>query len=75
VWHGCTTAGIGCLECKQCVVDEVLDELAPMRERAQEYLHDPAQVRTILAEGTEAARDMARDTLDEVRRVMGLGAR
>jgi tryptophanyl-tRNA synthetase len=72
VWQGCTTAGIGCIECKQCVVHEVLSELAPMRERARDYADDPGQVRAILAEGTEAARDMARDTLDEVRRVMGL---
>jgi len=72
VWQGCTTAGIGCIECKQCVVDEVLTELEPMRERAHEYADDPGQVRAILSEGAEAARDMARDTLDEVRRVMGL---
>jgi len=75
VWDGCTTAGIGCLECKQCVVDAVLEELAPMRERAQEYADDPGQVRAILSKGTETARDMARDTLDEVRREMGLGPR
>ncbi len=75
VWEGCTTAGIGCIECKQRVVEGVLEELAPMRERAREYESDPAQVRTILSEGTEAARDLARDTLDEVRRVMGLGSR
>jgi len=72
VWEGCTTAGIGCLECKQCVVDRILEELAPMRERAREYEEDPGQVRAILSEGAEAARDMARDTLEEVRRVMGL---
>jgi tryptophanyl-tRNA synthetase len=74
-WAGCTTAGIGCLECKQPVIDSVLAELAPMRERGRDYEADPGQVRTILAEGTEAARDNARDTLEEVRRVMGLGQR
>jgi len=74
-WAGCTTAGIGCLQCKQPVIDSVLAELAPMRERGRDYEADPGQVRTILAEGTEAARDNARDTLEEVRRVMGLGQR
>jgi len=74
-WAGCTTAGIGCLQCKQPVIDSVLAELAPMRERGRDYEADPGQVRTILAEGTEAARDHARDTLEEVRRVMGLGQR
>ena len=75
VVEGCTTAGIGCLECKQCVIDRVQEELAPMRERARDYTEDPGQVRTVLAEGSEAARDMARDTLEEVRRVMGLAQR
>ncbi|MCK5091164.1 MAG: tryptophan--tRNA ligase [Gammaproteobacteria bacterium] len=75
VKEGCTTAGIGCLECKQPVIDSVLSELAPIRERAQEFVEDPNLVRGIIAEGCEAARDVARETLDEVRQVMGLAYR
>lgn len=75
VQEGCRSAGIGCLECKQPVIDAVLDELKPLRERAQEYEADPNAVRAILAEGCEAARDIARDTLDEVRKAMGLAYR
>ena len=70
--NGCRTAGIGCLECKQPVIDRVLAEQAPMRERAQPYLDDPKLVREIVADGCERARVLARETLFEVREVMGL---
>ena len=72
VKEGCTTAGIGCVDCKQPVIDAVLAELKPLRERAKEYIDDPSAVQAIIDEGCEAARDVARDTLDEVRKVMGL---
>ena len=75
VKNGCTTAGIGCLECKQPVIDNILSELAPIRERAREFVEDPNLVRGIIAEGCEAARDVARETMDEVRQVMGLAYR
>ena len=70
--EGCRSAGIGCLDCKQPVIDAVLIELAPIRERALEYMADPKLVRNIIAEGNEAARDVAQDTLEEVREAMGL---
>ena len=72
VQEGCTTAGIGCVDCKQPVIDAVIAELKPLRERAKEYIEDPSAVQAIIDEGCEAARDVARDTLDEVRKVMGL---
>lgn len=75
VQQGCRSAGIGCLECKQPVVDAVLAELAPIRERAQEYRARPETVRGIVAEGCEEARAVARETLDEVRHAMGLAYR
>jgi tryptophanyl-tRNA synthetase len=69
---GCRTAGIGCLECKQPVIDAVLKEQEPMRERAQQYLDDPTLVRAIIADGCEKARRMAQETMRDVREVMGL---
>ena len=72
VREGCTSAGIGCLECKQPVIDSVLDELRPLQERAREYEQDHARVRAIIRAGSEAARAVARQTLEEVRSVMGL---
>src|SRR5947207_1039476 len=70
--QGCRTAGIGCLECKQPVIDAVLAEQGPMRERAQKYLDDPTLVRNIVADGCEKARKLARETMREVRGAMGL---
>ena len=72
VTQGCTSAGIGCLECKQPVIDAVLAELAPIRERAQHYEDNPDQVRNILADGNERAQELARDTMRDVREAMGL---
>jgi len=72
VQKGCRTAGIGCLECKQPVIERVLAEQAPMRERAQKYLDDPTLVRNIVADGCDKARELARETMREVREVMGL---
>ena len=75
VQEGCRSASIGCLECKQPVIDAVVAELKPFQERAIEYEADPALVRNVLNEGTQAARDLAEDTMDEVRRAMGLDYR
>jgi tryptophanyl-tRNA synthetase len=70
---GCRTAGIGCLECKQPVIEAVLAEQKPMRERAQGYLDDPTLVKNIIADGCDKARKLAQDTMRDVRDAMGLG--
>jgi tryptophanyl-tRNA synthetase len=72
VMKGCTSAGIGCLECKQPVVEAVLAEQEPMHERAQQYIDDPSLVRAIVADGCEKARKLAQETMRDVREVMGL---
>jgi tryptophanyl-tRNA synthetase len=72
VQQGCRSAGIGCIECKQPVIDAVLAELRPIRERAAQYAEDPTLVKNIVADGCEKARKMARETMREVREVMGL---
>ena len=72
VWEGCTTAGIGCLECKQPVIDAIVAEQKPWRERAEAYLANPKQVHWIVEVGTERARAAARETMREVRDAMGL---
>jgi tryptophanyl-tRNA synthetase len=72
VVKGCKSAGIGCLECKQPVIDAILKEQEPMRERAQQYLDDPSLVRAIVADGCDVARKHAQDTMRDVREEMGL---
>ncbi|MBK1722529.1 tryptophan--tRNA ligase [Thiocystis violacea] len=70
--QGCRSAGIGCIECKQPIIDAVLAELVPIQQRAKEYEAQPDLVRSILNEGCDKARDVARETIDEVRHAMSL---
>jgi len=72
VTKGCKSAGIGCIECKQPVIDGILKEQEPMRERAQQYLDDPSLVRAIVADGCDKARKLAQETMRDVREEMGL---
>jgi tryptophanyl-tRNA synthetase len=72
VQEGCRSAGIGCLDCKQPVIDAVLAELKPIQERARELEAQPDLVTNAINEGNEAAREVARETMDEVRRAMSL---
>jgi len=72
VQQGCRSAAIGCLECKQPLIQSILAEQTPMRERAQRYLDDPTLVKNIIADGCEKARALAGETMREVREAMGL---
>ena len=69
---GCKSAGIGCLDCKQPVIDAILREQQPMFERAQQYLDDPSLLRSIIADGSDKARKVAQETMRDVREAMGL---
>lgn len=75
VQNGCTTASIGCLDCKGPIIEAVLAELAPIRERAKEYEENRSLVRNLINEGNEKAREVARETLAEVRQAMNLSYR
>jgi tryptophanyl-tRNA synthetase len=72
VVKGCRSAGIGCLECKQPVIDSILREQQPWRDRAAPLLADPRRVRDIVEAGTERARGIAQQTMHDVRAAMGL---
>ena len=69
---GCRSASIGCLECKQPLIDAILKEQQPMLERVQKYLDDPTLLRAIIADGCDKARKVAYETMREVRDAMGL---
>ena len=73
VQNGCRSAKIGCLECKQPIIDAVLAELKPMQERAAEFSRDPLAVKSIIADGNKRAQEAAEATLAEVRAAIGLG--
>lgn len=72
VQQGCRSAGIGCIECKQPVIDGVLAEQVPMHERARRYEENPQLVKDILAAGCERASKLARETMRDVRAAIGL---
>lgn len=75
VQKGCRNAGIGCLDCKGPVIDAVKAELEPIQERARQYEDNPDLVKSIIHEGSERAREAARDTMEDVRHAMGLAYR
>ena len=75
VREGCTSAGIGCVDCKKPLIDAVLEEQQPIRERAEQYEDNPELVKGIVAEGCDKARQVAKGTLEEVRSAMGLSYR
>ena len=68
--EGCRSAGIGCIECKQPVIQAVQTELAPIQRRAADFEEDRGRVRDILRDGAEAARQVARETLADVMEAM-----
>lgn len=72
VQQGCRSASIGCLDCKGPLIDAIAAELKPIRQRAEELSSHPEDVRRIIEDGNEAAREVAQDTLGEVRAAMGL---
>ena len=75
VQAGCRSAGIGCLECKQPVIEGILREQQPMLERAQPYMDNPALLRDIVDHGCAKASAVAQETMRDVREAMGLGYR
>ncbi|MBI4610676.1 MAG: tryptophan--tRNA ligase [Candidatus Rokubacteria bacterium] len=69
---GCRTAGIGCLDCKGVLLRHLLPPLADIRERREHYAQKPAEVLEILHDGAKRARAVARATMEEVRRAVGI---
>jgi tryptophanyl-tRNA synthetase len=70
--EGCRSAGIGCIECKGWLADNLWRELAPIQERRQKYEADPKQAWDILEEGSRKARAVAEATMTEARAAANL---
>jgi tryptophanyl-tRNA synthetase len=75
VQQGCRSAGIGCLECKKPVIDAVVSEVEPIRIKATQLEDNMGLVRSIINDGSEKARETARETMTDVRQAMGLNYR
>lgn len=72
VYDGCTSASIGCIECKGWVADAVVEQLKPIQERRRKYEQNPQLVQEILDAGSKQATARAEQTMQEVRGAMGL---
>ncbi len=72
---GCRNAGIGCVDCKGPLIDAINKEQAPFIQRAEQFENNHDLVRSIVIEGSEAARDVARETLEDVRSAIGISYR
>jgi tryptophanyl-tRNA synthetase len=73
--QGCRSASMGCIDCKGPLIGSVNAEQEIIRQRAQQFDEDPDLVNTIIQEGSEKARSIARETLDDVREAIGISHR
>jgi tryptophanyl-tRNA synthetase len=67
VRQGCTTAGIGCIECKSAMADNLIKWIEPVRGRRLKYERDPRRVLEILEDGSSRASQSAKQTMQRVR--------
>jgi tryptophanyl-tRNA synthetase len=72
VTQGCRQASIGCIDCKMPLIEAINKEQEPIRERAKAFEEDPDLVRSIIMEGSEKARAVAKETMEEVRNAIGI---
>ena len=73
--NGCRSAGIGCVDCKKPLIEKITEEQAVMRQRAEQFEDEPDLVQAIIQEGSEKARAVARETLDDVKEAIGISHR
>lgn len=66
----CRHAGIGCVECKKIMAENLIEATRPLRERRAHFKAQPEQVKAIIASGSEKARQVARETMRQVRRAI-----
>ena len=72
VVDGCKSAKMGCIECKRPVIDSIVAELKPIQESIEKYKSEPNLIQEIIFDGSERARRVAKETMQEVRDAMGL---
>ena len=69
----CRSAGIGCVDCKKRLAEHMVEALADIHHRRQDWAARPDDVRDILTDGANRARETARETMEQVRSVMHMG--
>jgi tryptophanyl-tRNA synthetase len=69
--QGCRTAGIGCIECKKILYQNMMEEIGPVQERVKKLHESPATIREALKSGAAKCKSIAEEVMDEVRTKMG----
>jgi tryptophanyl-tRNA synthetase len=67
---GCRRGALGCVECKGKLSQSLIETLAPARERRAQLERNPQEIEDILADGNRRAREVAEQTMQEVREAM-----
>ena len=70
--HACRTAGIGCIECKQVLFKNMMEEIGPIQNRVKEINAKPGYIVDVLNSGASRCRTIAKDVMDEVRTKIGV---
>jgi len=71
VTEGCTTAAIGCIDCKKILINHVIETLKPIWEKRKNLIENPRKLIEIAYEGSKKAKKVAEETLREMREVIG----
>ncbi len=72
--HGCRTAGIGCIECKKILFDNMVEEIGPIQKRVKEMNEKPEYIQEVLKSGATQCKSIAEQVMDEVRSRLGVKA-
>lgn len=70
--RGCRVASIGCIDCKKILFENMMDELDPIREKAESLKANEDYVKDVLIQGAKLCGEIAKNTMEEVRASLGL---
>jgi tryptophanyl-tRNA synthetase len=70
--HHCRTAGIGCIECKEILFKNMMEEIGPIQKRVKEINQKPQYMVDVLKSGAARCKTIVKDVMDEVRSKIGV---
>jgi tryptophanyl-tRNA synthetase len=70
--HGCRTAGIGCIECKEILFKNMMEEFDPIQSRVREINGKPGYINDVLKSGAARCKSIVENVMDEVREKIGV---
>jgi tryptophanyl-tRNA synthetase len=70
--QNCRIAGIGCIECKEILFKNMMEEIGPIQNRVEEILAKPGYIVDVLKSGAARCKTIADKVMDEVRAKIGV---